>query len=95
MHILIAHVLPGLFLVGIVYVSAEPLMCVAFMTLSYGFNGAVTMTGYLNAHDLAPNYATTLYSIMNGVSSTGGFISPMVVAYFTRERVSIRECIRI
>lgn len=46
------------------------------------------MTAYQSVHDLAPNYSTTLYAIINGVAATGGFLSPMVVGYFTQESVS-------
>lgn len=59
------------------------------MTISFGFNGAVSLTSYCNSHDLAPNFAGTLYSVMNSVATTAGFLSPLVVAYFTKESVSI------
>lgn len=83
----VAHVVPGLFLLGMTYVSDEPYMCVAFMTLSLGFNGASTVTNLQNCHDLAPNYAATLYGIMNTAGTTAGFITPLVVAFFTQEQV--------
>jgi MFS transporter, ACS family, solute carrier family 17 (sodium-dependent inorganic phosphate cotransporter), other len=57
------------------------------MTLSLGFNGAATMTNLQNTQDLAPNYAGTLYGIINFVGTTSGFISPMIVAHFTENEV--------
>lgn len=84
-----AHVIPGLFLLAIPYVSYSPNACVAFITISFGFNGAVSLTNYTNAHDLAPNFASTLYSVMNGVATTAGFLSPLVVAYFTKDGVGV------
>lgn len=71
------------------YVGTDPYACVACISLSAAFNGAVSLTGYQNAQDLAPNYAATVYSIINCVATTTGFLSPLVVAYFTRDSVSI------
>lgn len=70
------------------YVSGWPYLCVAFMTISLGFNGALAQSVLCNYHDLAPNYATTLNAFMNGISSCSGFVSPLIVAYFTADDVS-------
>ena len=59
------------------------------MTMSLGFNGCATLTNLTNSHDLAPNFAGTLYGIINTFGTTSGFFAPMVVAYFTKEKVSI------
>lgn len=61
------------------------------MTLSLGFNGASTVTNLQNCHDLAPNYAATLYGIMNTAGTTAGFITPLVVAYFTQDQVGFSK----
>lgn len=82
-----AHVFPGVFLVCIPYVSDWPYVCVAFITLSLGMNGASTVTNLQNSHDLAPNYASTVYGIINTAGTTAGFITPLVVTHFTKERV--------
>lgn len=82
-----AHVVPGIFLICITYVSDWPYLCVAFITLSLGMNGVATVTDLQNSQDLAPNYAAVLYSIINAISVTTGFITPLIVTYFTQERV--------
>lgn len=82
--------MPGLFLLTISYLTFDPYICVGVVTLSMGFNGAATMTNLQNAQDLAPNFAGTLYGIINFVGTTSGFISPLIVAYFTEDEV--REC---
>lgn len=87
---LIAHVIPGLLLAVICYIGNHPYACVALITFSLGFNGAATITNLQNAQDLAPNYAGSLYGIVNFFATTSGFISPAVVGYFTAEQVSIR-----
>lgn len=84
-----AHILPGLCLIGLAYVGHHPYWCVAVITISLGFNGASTLTNLQNSQDLAPNYAGTLYGVINFVGTTTGFLTPMVVGYFTKERVCL------
>lgn len=86
-HLIAAHIIPGLFLIGLPYVASEPYLCVAFMTLSMSFNGAVAQSTLSNFHDLSPNFAPSLLSLINGVGISSGFLSPLVVTYFTAERV--------
>lgn len=82
-----AHIIPGLFLLALCLVGYDPYVCVAIITLSLGFNGAATMTNLQNAQDLAPNYAGTVYGMINFVGTMSGFISPIIVAHFTQEKV--------
>lgn len=82
-----AHILPGVLLIAIAYIGNHPYLCVAIITGSLGFNGASTLTNLQNSQDLAPNFAGSLYSVINFVGTSSGFISPMVVGYFTQERV--------
>jgi len=58
------------------------------ITLSLGFNGAATITSSQNPQDLAPNFAGSVFGLANFIATMSGFISPLVVSYFTRERVS-------
>lgn len=82
--------IPGLFLVGMCFVK-EPYVCVALITCSLGFNGASTVTNLQNSQDLAPNFAGTLYGIINFLGTTTGFITPALVAHFTKERNTMDE----
>ncbi|XP_037025020.1 sialin-like [Bradysia coprophila] len=88
---LFSHIIPGLFLIALPYVNERPAVCVAFVTLSLGFNGAGTMTNLQNSQDLAPNYAGTVYGIINSIGTTAGFITPLIVAHYTQERSTIDE----
>lgn len=81
--------MPGLFLIGLNYVNTEPYYCVAFMALSLAFNGSVVLTSMQNSQDLSPNYAATIYGLINAFGTTAGFITPLVVAYFTQDNVRI------
>uniref|UniRef100_A0A182K207 Major facilitator superfamily (MFS) profile domain-containing protein n=1 Tax=Anopheles christyi TaxID=43041 RepID=A0A182K207_9DIPT len=88
---LLPHIIPGLFLVGLIYIGFDPYVCVAIITLSLGFNGASTMTNLQNSQDLAPNFAGTLYGIINFVGTSSGFISPILVAHFTVQQSTMEE----
>lgn len=44
-----AHILPGLCLIGLVYVGHHPYWCVAVITISLGLNGASTLTNLQNS----------------------------------------------
>lgn len=82
-----AHIVPGLFLLALGHVGTNPYVHVAIITMSLGFNGAATLTNLQNAQDLAPNFAGTLYGLVNFIGSTSGFLTPMIMAYFTHEQV--------
>ena len=83
-----AHIIPGIFLVLLTYIGSDPYVAVAIITFSLGSNGAATMTNLQNSQDLAPNFAGTIYGIINFVGTTAGFITPILVAYFTQDNVS-------
>lgn len=86
--IIAAHIIPGLFLLSLGHVGTNPYVHVALITLSLGFNGAATLTNLQNAQDLSPNFVGTLYGLVNFIGSTSGFITPLIVAYFTHDAVS-------
>lgn len=70
------------------YVGDNAAACIAIMTIAFGFNGAVSVTNLQNAHDFAPNYTASIFALINSLGTSTGFLSPMVIAHFTRERVS-------
>lgn len=86
-----AHVVPGLLLISISYIGDYPYICVAIITASLGSNGASTITNLQNSQDLAPNFAGLLYSIINCVSTSSGYISPLLVSYITQTGVRYRR----
>ena len=73
---------------ALTYVGDSPYACVILITASLGFNGAATQTNLVNSQDLAPNFAGILYSIINFIGTSSGFISPMIVGLVTNEHVS-------
>ncbi|XP_055312815.1 sialin-like isoform X2 [Sitodiplosis mosellana] len=88
---LFSHILPGLLLFSLRFVSDNPIHCVILITIAMGFNGATTVVNLANALDLAPNYVATLSAIINTFATSGGIIAPVVVTYFTREHNTTNE----
>ncbi|XP_067005496.1 putative inorganic phosphate cotransporter isoform X2 [Anabrus simplex] len=76
--VVFSHLASGalMFLIG--YMDEYLWLTVLMMTLSLGMNGAATVSNLTNHHDLAPNFAGSLYGIMNGIGVTSGFIAPMI-----------------
>ncbi|ALC41364.1 CG9864 [Drosophila busckii] len=86
-----SHIIPGIMLIVLAFFGREPYWCIAIMTISLGFNGAATAANLANSQDLAPNFAGTLYGIINCLGTTPGFFSPLIVAAFTKDKNTIDE----
>lgn len=76
-------------LVILAFCGRDPYVCVAIMTISLGFNGAATSSNLANSQDLAPNFAGTMYGIINCLGTTPGIFSPLIVAAFTKNSVGL------
>uniref|UniRef100_A0A182TBS6 Major facilitator superfamily (MFS) profile domain-containing protein n=1 Tax=Anopheles maculatus TaxID=74869 RepID=A0A182TBS6_9DIPT len=85
------HFLPGAFLIALPFIAQDPIVTVSCIVACLGFNGASTITNLVNAQDLAPNFAATLYGMMNFLATTAGFLAPMTVAFFTKEKNTMEE----
>ncbi|XP_031630275.1 sialin-like [Contarinia nasturtii] len=86
-----SHILPGLLMYGLRFVSDSPINCVIVITVALGLNGASTCVNLANSLDLAPNYAAAVSAIINTFTTATGIIAPMVVTYFTRENNTVNE----
>uniref|UniRef100_A0A182QSX6 Major facilitator superfamily (MFS) profile domain-containing protein n=1 Tax=Anopheles farauti TaxID=69004 RepID=A0A182QSX6_9DIPT len=89
--IVFSHFLPGAFLIALPFIGQDPIVTVSCIIACLGFNGASTITNLVNAQDLAPNFAATLYGMMNFLATTAGFLAPMTVAFFTKENNTMDE----
>lgn len=81
-----AHIIPGIILLGFCFVENNPQVCITLMTIAVGLNGAATLTSAANAQDLSPVYASSAFGITNFFATMSGFLSPMVVSFFTRNQ---------
>uniref|UniRef100_A0A182JXW7 Major facilitator superfamily (MFS) profile domain-containing protein n=1 Tax=Anopheles christyi TaxID=43041 RepID=A0A182JXW7_9DIPT len=89
--IVFSHFLPGAFLIALPFIGEDPIITVSCIIACLGFNGASTITNLVNAQDLSPNFAATLYGMMNFLATTAGFLAPMAVAFFTMEKNTMNE----
>lgn len=69
------------------YAECQTTLAITMLILALGFNGAACQTSLVNHQDLAPNYAGSLYGIMNTFGSFPGFIIPMVIGWLTKDNV--------
>lgn len=81
--------LPGLLLFSQTLTGCNVTWAIVLITFSLGLNGASTLTNLQNGQDLAPNFAGTLYGIINCIGSTSGFISPAIVGHLTEGHVGL------
>lgn len=84
-----AHILPGVLLLTETLVGCDVSWAIVLITMSLGMNGASTLTNLQNSQDLSPNYAPTIYGIINSIGSITGIINPLIVGYITADHVSI------
>lgn len=78
-----AHIIPGALLLTIPYINNATLV-ISILTASLGFNGAATLTNLQNTQDLGPNFAGTLYSIINFIGMTSGVLGPLLKSNFEK-----------
>ncbi|XP_062557721.1 sialin-like, partial [Armigeres subalbatus] len=88
---LFSHFTPGVILIMLPFFGQSPYICVGCIIACIGINGAATLTNLVNAQDLAPNFAATLYGLMSFLGTTAGFIAPMMVAHFTSEQNTMEQ----
>lgn len=87
--------IPGLLLFSVLLAGCNAPFAITVIILSLGFNGASTITNIQNCQDLAPNFAGTIYGLINFFGTTTGFITPPITAYITKDRVRINQICRI
>lgn len=88
---LTAHMGPALALIVMTYAGCDAITAMIMLIVALTFNGAACQTNLQNHQDLAPNYAGSLYGIMNTFGSFPGFIIPPIIGALTNERVRINQ----
>ncbi|XP_063916319.1 sialin-like [Zophobas morio] len=89
--ILFSHIVPGILLLVLILVKCDLTWSIAILILSLGSNGTSTVTNLQNSQDLAPNYAGSLYGIVNCIGATAGFITPVIVGQLTAVNNGLHE----
>lgn len=88
---LFSHVGPAVSLIIMTYAGCDHVVAMLMLILALAFNGAACQTSLVNHQDLAPNFAGSLYGIMNTFGSFPGFIIPLIIGALTSERNGIEE----
>lgn len=88
---LFSHMGPALALIVMTYVGCDAITAIIMLIVALTFNGAACQTSLQNHQDLAPNYAGSLYGIMNTFGSFPGFIIPPIIGVLTNERNGVEE----
>lgn len=86
-----SHVGPAVALIIMTYAGCDAITAIVMLILALTFNGAACQTNLQNHQDLAPNFAGSLYGIMNTFGSFPGFIIPPIIGALTNERNGIEE----
>ncbi|KAL1464945.1 hypothetical protein WDU94_004545 [Cyamophila willieti] len=87
--IFVGACLHGLLLFGVAFSGCNAVIAILFLTLSTATTGA-SAAGQLSIMiDLAPNFASVLQGVSGMLGVVPGFISPLVVAYFTQDDESM------
>ncbi|XP_033353812.1 sialin-like [Bombus vosnesenskii] len=86
-----SHMGPAFALIIMTYVGCDAVTAIVMLIVALTFNGAACQTSLQNHQDLAPNFAGSLYGIMNTFGSFAGFIIPPVIGVLTNERNGVEE----
>ncbi|CAK9829816.1 SLC17A5 [Anthophora retusa] len=86
-----SHMGPAIALIVMTYAGCDAVTAIVMLVLALAFNGAACQTSLQNHQDLAPNFAGSLYGIMNTFGSFPGFIIPPIIGALTNERNGIEE----
>ncbi|XP_015589348.1 sialin [Cephus cinctus] len=86
-----SHMGPAIALVVMTYAGCNAVVAMVMLIVALALNGAACQTSLQNHQDLAPNYAGSLYGIMNTFGSFPGFIIPPIIGALTNERNGIEE----
>lgn len=77
-----AHIIPGVILISMCYTTEYPVYSAALDVFTNAIMGAINLTVNQNSQDLSPNFASSIYGIVNFTGSIGGFIAFYILALF-------------
>lgn len=86
-----SHILTGLSLCFMFFLKDHKYLVISMLVLMMIFNGAAVVTVLINPQDLSPNFAGTLYGIMNFFGGFSGIIIPALVKSITTEKNEFKD----
>ncbi|KAJ3647201.1 hypothetical protein Zmor_024731 [Zophobas morio] len=81
--IIFSHFIPAACLFMIRVAGCNQVGVVALLILCQFFNGAVVVSHFINPQDLAPNFAGSVFGVMNFIGMTTGIFVPKITGAIT------------
>ncbi|XP_069699797.1 putative inorganic phosphate cotransporter [Periplaneta americana] len=86
-----SNLVPALFLFLMAVMGCNPYYSIICLTLSLGFNGASVGSSVANPHDLAPNFAGTIFGIQATLGSLFNAFSGFIAGAITKDKSGLAE----
>ena len=87
----VGSVFPTIGLVTLAYLGCDPILFIALLCLTTGFDGFRGSASGVNIIDISPNYAGAVMGVTNTAASVMGFVAPYVVGLLLSAGVSLRH----
>ena len=85
---LTAHMIPGIIMVGMCFLTGHPILSAALDVFNNAIMGSINLTANQNSQDLSPNFASSIYGIVNFTGSIGGLATLYILAMLVNINVS-------
>ncbi|XP_022176320.1 sialin-like [Myzus persicae] len=89
------NILQGLFIMGLCYSGCNSVVAVIMLFSATAVNGAISSGALASVVDIAPNYAGVIQGIIGTVSTSSGFISPIIVGYLTLNQQTLSQWCKV
>ncbi|KAL5235204.1 hypothetical protein ACI65C_002614 [Semiaphis heraclei] len=89
------NILQGLFILGLCYSGCNSVVAVIMLFSATVVNGAISSGALASVVDIAPNYAGVIQGIIGTVSTSSGFISPLIVGYLTLNQQTLSQWCKV
>ena len=88
LFLLTGSVFPAAGLVMLAYLGCDPILFIAMLCLTTGFDGFRGSSSGVNIIDISPNYAGAVMGVVNSAGNVTGFVAPYVVGLLLSAAVS-------
>lgn len=89
LFLFLAHIIPGVILISMCYLTSHAVYSACLDVFNTAIMGAINLTVNQNSQDLSPNFASSIYGIVNFTGSIGGFVTLYILALFLNVNVRL------
>lgn len=83
-----AHMIPGIIMIGMCFLTSHSILSAALDVFNNAIMGSINLTANQNSQDLSPNFASSIYGIVNFTGSIGGLATLYILALLVNINVS-------